>query len=69
MTPAAGENPRFPEAADLLDGGVREGAYGAAVLLVGRGDEVLFERSAGTARAASLFDIASLTKQIGRAHV
>jgi CubicO group peptidase (beta-lactamase class C family) len=61
---AAGEDPRFREAALLLDGGVREGAYAAAVLLVGRGDEVLFERSAGYARAASLFDIASLTKPL-----
>jgi len=61
---AAGENPRFREAADLLDGGVREGAYAAAVLRVGRGAEVLFERSAGYARAASLFDIASLTKPL-----
>ncbi|MEK6696333.1 MAG: serine hydrolase domain-containing protein [Candidatus Deferrimicrobiota bacterium] len=68
MTPAAaGENPRFREAADLLDGGVQEGAYAAAVLLVGRGDEVLFERSAGYARAASLFDIASLTKPLAAA--
>ena len=65
MTPAAaGENPRFREAADLLDGGIPEGAYAAAVLLVARGDEVLFERSAGYARAASLFDIASLTKPL-----
>jgi CubicO group peptidase (beta-lactamase class C family) len=31
---------------------------------VARGDEVLFERSAGYARAASLFDIASLTKPL-----
>jgi serine-type D-Ala-D-Ala carboxypeptidase len=31
---------------------------------VGRDDEVLFERSAGYARAASLFDIASLTKPL-----
>ena len=65
MTPAAaGEDPRFREAADLLDGGVGEEAYAAAVLLVGRNDEVLFERSAGYARAASLFDIASLTKPL-----
>ncbi|MHB1011789.1 MAG: serine hydrolase domain-containing protein [Desulfobacteria bacterium] len=65
MTPAAaGENPRFREATDLLDEGVREGAYAAAVLLVARDDEVLFERSAGYARAASLFDIASLTKPL-----
>ena len=65
MTPgSAGKNPRFPEAADLLDGGIREEAYAAAVLLVARDDEILFERSAGYARAASLFDIASLTKPI-----
>jgi len=65
VTPAAaGENPRFREAADLLDGGVREGAYAAAVLQVARDGEVLFERSAGYARAASLFDIASLTKPL-----
>jgi CubicO group peptidase (beta-lactamase class C family) len=62
--PAAGENPRFREAAKLLDGGVPEGAYAAAVLRVARGGEVLFERSAGYARAASLFDIASLTKPL-----
>jgi CubicO group peptidase (beta-lactamase class C family) len=61
---AAGENPRFREAAELLDAGVGEGAYAAGVLLVGRGDEILFERSAGYARAASLFDIASLTKPL-----
>jgi len=61
---AAGEDPGFREAADLLDAGVGEGAYAAAVLLVARGDEVLFERSAGYARAASLFDIASLTKPL-----
>jgi CubicO group peptidase (beta-lactamase class C family) len=68
VTPAgAGEDPRFREAADLLDGGVQEGAYAAAVLRVGRGDEVLFERSAGYARAASLFDIASLTKPLAAA--
>ena len=65
MTPAAaGENGRFREAADLLDAGVREGAYAAAVLLVAREDVILFERSAGYARAASLFDIASLTKPL-----
>jgi len=65
VTPAAaGENPRFREVADLLDGGVREGAYAAAVLRVARGDEILFERCAGYARAASLFDIASLTKPL-----
>ena len=67
MTVAAGENPGFREAADLLDEGVREGAYAAAVLLVARDGEVLFERSAGYARAASLFDIASLTKPLATA--
>lgn len=67
MTPAGVEDPRFREAAALLDEGVREGAYAAAVLLVGRGDEVLFERSAGYARAASLFDVASLTKPLAAA--
>jgi serine-type D-Ala-D-Ala carboxypeptidase len=61
---AAGANPGLREAADLLDVGVREGAYAAGVLLVAREDEVLFERSAGYARAASLFDIASLTKPL-----
>ena len=61
---AAGEDPRFREAADLLDAGVGDGAYAAAALLVGQDDEVLFERSAGYARAASLFDIASLTKPL-----
>jgi CubicO group peptidase (beta-lactamase class C family) len=64
---ASGENAGFPDAADLLDAGVGEGAYGAAILLVGRGDEVLLERSAGYARAASLFDIASLTKPLAAA--
>ncbi|MCR4310464.1 MAG: beta-lactamase family protein [Deltaproteobacteria bacterium] len=60
----AGESTRFREAADLLDEGVREEAYAAAVLRIARGDEVLFERSAGYARAASLFDVASLTKPL-----
>ncbi len=64
---AAGANPGFREASDLLDAGVGEEAYAAAVLLVAREDEVLFERSAGYARAASLFDIASLTKPIAAA--
>jgi CubicO group peptidase (beta-lactamase class C family) len=65
VTPAAaGEDPRFREAAELLDAGAREGAYGAAVLLVARDGEILYERSAGYARAASLFDIASLTKPL-----
>ena len=68
MTPAAaGGDPRFREAADLLEEGVREGAYPAAVLRVARGGDVLLERSAGYARAASLFDIASLTKPLAAA--
>lgn len=62
--PTSGEGPRFHKAAVLLDAGAEEGAYGAAVLLAGQGDEVLFERSAGYARAASLFDVASLTKPL-----
>jgi CubicO group peptidase (beta-lactamase class C family) len=65
VTPAtSGGDPLFGEAADLLDAGVREEAFAAAVLLVSRGDEILLERSAGYARAASLFDIASLTKPL-----
>ena len=65
MTPSgAGGDRRFREAAELLDAGVGEEAYSAAVLRIGRDDEVLFERSAGCARAASLFDIASLTKPL-----
>ena len=60
----SGKGPSFGEAAELLDAGVEESAYAAAVLRVDRGDEVLCERSAGYARAASLFDIASLTKPL-----
>ncbi len=67
MTASTGENPAFREAADLLDEGVGEGAYAAAVLLAARGDEILYERSAGYGRAASLFDIASLTKPLAAA--
>ena len=68
MTPAAAGGPgRFREAAELLDRGAGDGAYGAAVLLVGMREEVTFERSAGYARAASLFDIASLTKPLAAA--
>ena len=58
---------RFREASEILDAAVAEGACAAAVLLVGRGDDVLFERSAGYARVASLFDIASLTKPLAAA--
>ena len=38
MTATAGEDPRFREAAELLDAGVEESAYAAAVLLVARGE-------------------------------
>jgi CubicO group peptidase (beta-lactamase class C family) len=62
--PAAGEDGRFREAAVLLDEGIDRGAYSAAVLLVGRGGDVAWERSAGYARAASLFDVASVTKPL-----
>jgi CubicO group peptidase (beta-lactamase class C family) len=62
--PAATEDPRFRAAAALLDGGADDGAYSAAVLLVGIGEDVAWERSAGHARAASLFDIASVTKPL-----
>jgi CubicO group peptidase (beta-lactamase class C family) len=61
---SAGEDPRFREAAELLEEGARDGAYSAAVLLAGRGEEVAWERSAGYARAASQFDIASVTKPL-----
>jgi CubicO group peptidase (beta-lactamase class C family) len=63
-TPAAEEDPRFREAAALLDEGADGGAYSAAVLLVGAGEEVAWQRSAGHARAASLFDVASVTKPL-----
>jgi CubicO group peptidase (beta-lactamase class C family) len=60
--PAAAEDPRFREAAALLDEGADDGAYSAAVLLVGLGEDVAWERSAGHARSSSLFDVASVTK-------
>ncbi len=63
--PAA--DPRFREAAGLLEEGARDGAYAAAVLLVGRGEEVAWEGSAGYARPDSVFDIASLTKPLSAA--
>jgi CubicO group peptidase (beta-lactamase class C family) len=59
--------PRFGEAAELLEEGCREGAYSAAVLLAGRGDEVVWEHSVGDARTASLFDVASVTKPLAAA--
>lgn len=60
-TPVAG---RFRAAADLLEEGLRERAYTAAVLLVSRGEGVLFRASAGEARPSSVFDIASVTKPL-----
>jgi len=62
--PSSDREARFRDAAELLDAGARDGAYSAAALLAGRGDEVVWERSAGFARAASLFDIASVTKPL-----
>lgn len=62
--PPAPEEPRFRAAAALLDEGAAGGAYTAAVLLVGEGEDVAWERSAGHARAASLFDVASVTKPL-----
>lgn len=64
MSTAAGEEGPFREAAALLDEGVDCGAYSAAVLLVGHGGDVAWERSAGYARVASLFDVASVTKPL-----
>jgi serine-type D-Ala-D-Ala carboxypeptidase len=64
MSPGTGGEQRFREAAELLDRGTADGVYSAAVLLVGIGDDVAWERTAGFARAASLFDIASVTKPL-----
>jgi serine-type D-Ala-D-Ala carboxypeptidase len=55
---------RFRTAAELLEEGVRQRAYGAAVLLVSRGEEVIFRAAAGDARASSVFEIASVTKPL-----
>lgn len=55
---------RFPEAAALLDQGVREKAYQAAVLLAARGEEPVLHLSVGAARLSSVFDVASLTKPL-----
>lgn len=55
---------RFREAAALLEEGVREKAYQAAVLLAARGEEMLFHKAAGAARLSSIFDVASLTKPL-----
>ncbi|MGE5247415.1 MAG: serine hydrolase domain-containing protein [Verrucomicrobiota bacterium] len=65
--PLTGRDTRFREAAELLEAGPRDGAYTAAVLLVGQGEEVVWERSAGFARTASAFDIASVTKPLAAA--
>jgi CubicO group peptidase (beta-lactamase class C family) len=62
--PGPAGDPRFREAAELLEEGAREGAYTAAALLAGRGGEVAWEGTAGTARPGSLFDIASVTKPL-----
>jgi CubicO group peptidase (beta-lactamase class C family) len=59
-----GDAARFREASQLLAEGADAGAYSAAVLLVGCGDEVIWEESAGYAHAASLFDVASVTKPL-----
>lgn len=55
---------RFGDAAALLERGVREKAYSAAVLLAARGGDVAFHASAGSARLSSVFDIASITKPL-----
>jgi len=57
-------DPRFRDAADLLEEGLRADAYTAAALLVGRGEDIIWEATAGFARPGSLFDIASVTKPL-----
>jgi serine-type D-Ala-D-Ala carboxypeptidase len=54
----------FRDAAALLDRGVREKAYSAAVLLAARGEEVALHAAAGEAHLSSVFDIASVTKPL-----
>lgn len=61
---ASADDPRFREAARLLEEGARDGAYTAAVLLAGKGEEVAWEGSAGYARPDALFDVASVTKPL-----
>ncbi len=61
---ASADDPRFREAAELLDEGARDGAYTAAVLLAARGEDVAWEKTAGFARPDSVFDVASLTKPL-----
>ncbi len=58
------EEARFGAALSLLRAGVREKAYQAAVLLAGRGDEILLHACAGEAAFSSIFDIASVTKPL-----
>ncbi|GAB4365012.1 MAG: serine hydrolase domain-containing protein [Deltaproteobacteria bacterium] len=55
---------RFREAAGLLEEGMREKAFQAAVLFAARGEEPVLRISTGTARLSSVFDIASLTKPL-----
>lgn len=63
MIPGATEKEgRFRSTQDLLEEGVRRKAYGAAVLLAARGEEIACHTAAGEARLSSVFDIASLTK-------
>ena len=55
---------RFGRAVERLGRGVDDKAYTAAVLLAARGEEVALHASAGEARLASVFDVASLTKPL-----
>lgn len=55
---------RFREAAVLLEEGIREKAYSAAVLFAARGEEPVLRLSAGEAHLSSIFDISSLTKPL-----
>lgn len=55
---------RFLAAARLLEEGIAQNAYSAAVLLAARGEEILFRGAAGEATPASVFDVASLTKPL-----
>ena len=59
-----GDAERFREAMELLRRGAFERAYQAAVLLLGREEQILFQGSAGEARLSSIFDISSLTKPL-----
>ena len=55
---------RFRIAAALLEEGVREKAYQAAVLFAARGEEPVLHLSAGAAHLSSVFDVSSLTKPL-----